>query len=171
MVLPGETVWVDVAIPRGDPLWDLDVGRAFVWLGRAWARALDSLGLGPADVHEGAMVRSAWSGHMCFAGLGPGEVSVAGRKVVGLSQRRSREGAVFSCAAYLSHDPGVLPALLALDDGARLQASAALGAMAAPLGAMSCGPQRGPAGCDEVEKALLAAMVQGGPGLAWALAG
>ena len=31
---PGEVVWVDVVIPAADPLWRVDVGEAFVWLGR-----------------------------------------------------------------------------------------------------------------------------------------
>ncbi len=36
---PGGAWWVDVVIPRGDPLWDDDVSRAFLWLGDAWAAA------------------------------------------------------------------------------------------------------------------------------------
>jgi lipoate-protein ligase A len=35
---------------------------------------------------------TAWSELVCFAGLGPGELSLDGRKLVGLSQRRTRNG-------------------------------------------------------------------------------
>jgi lipoate-protein ligase A len=38
------------------------------------------------------MVCTAWCELVCFAGLGPGEVSLAGTKLVGLSQRRTRNG-------------------------------------------------------------------------------
>ena len=69
---PGGTSWVDVLLPRDDPLWDDDVGRAVHWLGAAWAGAVGS----PAVVHHGGMVCTALSGRVCFAGLGPGEVFV-----------------------------------------------------------------------------------------------
>jgi hypothetical protein len=41
------------------------------------------------------------------------------RKVVGLSQWRAREGALFSSCAYLRWDPAPLLALLDVDEGAR----------------------------------------------------
>jgi lipoate-protein ligase A len=112
LVAPGDVVWVDVFLPRGDALWHDDVGRAFWWLGDAWARAL---GIGETVVHRGAMVRTALSDLVCFAGLGPGEVTVAGAKVVGMAQRRTREGALFQCAVPLRWDPGAYAELLGLD--------------------------------------------------------
>ncbi|MGH9072079.1 MAG: hypothetical protein ACRDX8_13165, partial [Acidimicrobiales bacterium] len=129
------TIWVDVEVPHLDHLWEPDVGRAFNWLGCVWAGALDSLGLGPAMVHSGALLRREWSERICFVGLGPGELTVDGRKVLGISQRRSREGAVFSCAAYLRLHPGALPSLLALSDAARELATAASEASSGALGA------------------------------------
>ena len=62
---------------------------------------------------------SRWSRVVCFAGLGPGEVTLEGRKVVGMEQRRGRGGALFQCAVPLRWDPGRLVALLALDAGER----------------------------------------------------
>jgi lipoate-protein ligase A len=97
---PGGTLWVDVVVPRGDELWDDDVGRATYWLGEAWAAAVG----GGAVVHRGPMVRTEWSDLVCFAGLGPGEVTVDGRKVVGISQRRSRAAARFQCVTYETWD-------------------------------------------------------------------
>ena len=85
---PGGTSWVDVLVPRADPLWDDDVGRAVHWLGDAWAAAIGAA----AEVHRGGMVCSAESGRACFAGLGPGEVTIGGRKAVGISQRRTASG-------------------------------------------------------------------------------
>lgn len=96
---PGNGVWLDVVIPRGDPLWDDDVGRSALWLGEAWRRALAGLGV-DSGVHSGPTDRHPEARAACFAGLGPGEVVANGRKLVGLSQRRTRSGARFQCIAY-----------------------------------------------------------------------
>jgi lipoate---protein ligase len=107
---PGATLWVDVVVPRHDPLWDDDVSTSSHWLGRAWVAALATVGIdagmhtGPADQHP--LARAA-----CFAGLGPGEVTSHGRKLVGISQRRTRAGARFQCVAYTAPPP--VDALLA----------------------------------------------------------
>ena len=113
LVEPIGTLWVDVVLPRGDALWDDDVGRAAHWLGDAWAAAIGDR----AVVHRGAMVRAPLSDAVCFAGLGPGEVTVDGRKVVGISQRRTREAARFQCVAYERWDAGPLEAALGLEQG------------------------------------------------------
>jgi hypothetical protein len=105
-------------VPRGDPLWDDDVGRAAAWLGRVWAAALGRLGV-PATVHDGGLVRTAWSALVCFAGWGPGEVAVGGRKAVGLAARRTRAGARFQCGLARHWDPAPLLDLLTLDQGER----------------------------------------------------
>ena len=124
---PGGLVWVDVFVPAGDPLWQSDVGRAFAWLGDAWAGAL---GAG-ATVHAGPLVTTAWSKLVCFAGLGPGEVTVAGAKVVGMAQRRTRAGALFQCAALREWRPDRLLDRLALDAGERRQVAEELAGVAA----------------------------------------
>ena len=100
LLRPGDVVWVDVLLPRGDPLWVDDVGRSTWWLGDVWSAALGDLGLTTA-VHRGPMVSTRWSDRVCFAGVGPGEVLLEGRKVVGISQRRDRLGSRFQCAALL----------------------------------------------------------------------
>lgn len=115
LVAPVAQVWADVFVPRHDPLWHDDVGRATWWLGDAWSRALFSLGEVSAEVHRGAMVQTLLSSRVCFAGLGPGEVTVAGSKAVGISQRRTREGALFQCAVPLVWDTLTYAELLALD--------------------------------------------------------
>lgn len=122
---PGHQVWVDVAVPRGDPLWDDDVGRAFLWLGDVWVAALAAAGVAGAVRHGGPLVRSRWSPMACFAGLGPGEVTAGGRKVVGISQRRTRHVAVFQCAALLEWDGPALARLLGVPEAAGDLAGAA----------------------------------------------
>jgi lipoate-protein ligase A len=114
LVVPGEALWADVFLPAGDPLWSDDVGVAFHWLGRAWADALTQVGV-PVRAYEGPMRHTPWSKLVCFAGLGPGEVLhvPSGRKVVGLSQRRTRAHARFQCCVMLRWDPAALVALLA----------------------------------------------------------
>jgi lipoate-protein ligase A len=114
LLVPGDVVWADVTIPPGDPLWEPDVAKAFWWIGEAWAAALRSLGV-DAVVHRGAQVHTAWSRRVCFAGVGSGEVTVEGRKMVGLSQRRTREAALFQCACLVQWDPAPLVDALGLE--------------------------------------------------------
>lgn len=111
---PDDPIWIDVLVPRHDPLWTDDVGRAFLPVGSAWCSALSVLGMGDLRVHEGPMIRTPWSSTVCFSGTGPGEVlDPSGAKVVGISQRRTRAGARFQCAVYRSWDAEPLRALLA----------------------------------------------------------
>lgn len=125
LLVPGQALWVDVVVPRGDELWDDDVGRAAHWLGRAWAAAFARLGI-DAVVHTGALVTTRWSSLVCFAGLGPGEVTGAGRKLVGIASRRSRAGARFQCVLLRRWGPAELLRLLALADHDRVRAQAEL---------------------------------------------
>lgn len=122
LVDAGAVLWIDLIVPAGDPLWDADVRRGAWWVGEAWAAAVDRLGAGPADVWRGGLRPSAWSGRVCFAGLGPGEVTVGARKVVGISQRRTRHAALFQTAALLHWDPAPLLALLGVDESVRSEA-------------------------------------------------
>lgn len=133
LVEPGSAVWIDVTIPAGDPLWHNDVGRAFHWLGAAWAEVLESSGVA-GRFYDGPMRRTPWSAWVCFAGLGPGEVTVDGRKVVGLSQRRVREAVLFQCCVALRWQPERLLDLLALDDRERARGAAELADVAAGIG-------------------------------------
>jgi lipoate-protein ligase A len=114
LMRPGDQVWLDVGLPRSDPLWDDDVGRSALWLGGALAAALVGLGVAGATAHTGALEHTAWSRQVCFAGRAPGEVLAGGRKVVGTSQRRTRAGALFQVAVALRWSPGTLLDLLRL---------------------------------------------------------
>ena len=136
---PGEMRWLDVLLPAGDPFWEDDVSRSFRWLGEAWVDALAAVGI-EAEVHEGAPVRTEWSSRVCFAGLGPGEVTVGGRKAVGLSQRRTRAGARFQCLVLAAWDPAPLLDVLALDPGERVAGARALADVATGVGRDRLGP-------------------------------
>jgi len=105
-VLVNDTaLWVDVILPRDHPWWTDDVSASMLWLGNAWTRVMSHFAPQTTFVvHTGAMVRSQLSDVICFAGLAPGEVTVGGRKLVGISQRRSRELARFQCVVYSSWD-------------------------------------------------------------------
>jgi lipoate-protein ligase A len=112
---PDAIVWFDVVVPAallaGTGVGD-DVGRSMTWLGTAVERALRTLGVAGTAVHDGPMRRTAWSAAVCFDGLGPGEVTTAAGKLVGISQRRTRDVARFQCAIHVVWSPGVLVGLL-----------------------------------------------------------
>lgn len=120
---PDSISWVDVVVPKGDPLWSEDVGEAFAWVGAAWAAALIATGLHDVSVHSGALERTAWSSLVCFAGRGPGEVFSGDRKVVGLAQKRTRGGALFQCGVLHRWDPTPLLEVLQLTDRERSDAA------------------------------------------------
>lgn len=123
LVRPGDT-WIDVLIGREDQLWTDDVGRAFHWVGTVWQRAFDSLEI-HATMHTGPMLGRNAGRVVCFGGVGPGELLDAGGvKLLGLSQRRTRNVARFQCLvphrselgqtiAYL--EPDVVPAGLDIE--------------------------------------------------------
>jgi lipoate---protein ligase len=121
LVTPDDPVWIDVWVPSDDPLWCVDVGRAFDWLGETWARALERAGLPEVLVHRGGYAScTRWSSLVCFGGVGTGEcVAPDGRKVVGLAQRRNRFGAWFHGACVVSWDPRPLLDLLVLEPDER----------------------------------------------------
>lgn len=110
----GEHLWVDVVIPRGDDLWSDDVVISSQWLGDAWSRVLTSRGQSDISVHRRGLEPATWSRLICFAGVGPGEVLIKGRKVVGISQRRTQDAARFQCFIHRRWRPEEFVPLLAL---------------------------------------------------------
>lgn len=136
---PGHMLWLDVLLPAGDRHWQDDIGHSFLWLGEAWVEALDAVGI-DASLHTGPAVRSGWSSRVCFAGIGPGEVTVGGRKAVGISQRRTRSGARFQCLVLDEWDPEPLLSVLALDPPGRRVGVDELGDVATGVGRDRLGP-------------------------------
>lgn len=150
VVGPGEVLWLDFVIGRDDPLWDDDVGRAAWWVGDLWMRALAATGVAGGCVWRGALQANRWSPIICFAGLGPGEVTVGGAKVVGVSQRRTPRAALFQTAVLLAWRPESYLGLMA--------GEAPAGGVPPELRAAAAGI--GPARSDELLSALAGVLVQ-----------
>jgi lipoate-protein ligase A len=113
LLVPGSVTWIDVIVPAGSPGWADDIHVPMLWLGGHLAAVLGELMPERAiRVHEGAMVGTEWSASVCFDGLGAGEILLDGRKLVGISQRRTRHAARLQCCWYSEYDPADLVRLL-----------------------------------------------------------
>jgi lipoate-protein ligase A len=111
LLRPDSVVWIDLVLPHG--VAPDDVRASMIWAGERWAGALAGSVDGGLAVHRAGMVCTPWSDLVCFAGIGPGEVLVAGRKFVGLSQRRGRFGVRVQGSLYLRPLTTPLAALFA----------------------------------------------------------
>ncbi len=89
---PQATAWIDVWAPQNSRLWSTDPARTFLAVGELWKSALAELDIDAAMVRT-APTREPSSSLICWAGKGWGELTIGTRKVVGLSQRRTRWGA------------------------------------------------------------------------------
>jgi lipoate---protein ligase len=114
VLVDASVVWVDFAIARDDPLWIDDIGHSMQWVGDVWCAALQRVGLA-ANVHRDRPVFSPLARAICFCGVGHGEVLVDGRKAVGISQRRTRDGARFQTVLMTRRDDALID-VLRLDD-------------------------------------------------------
>lgn len=133
LLLPGEFVWLDLVVPAADPLWSADVGRAMVWVGRLWQDALAQLaGAGGSHVHLGPLRSSEWSRAVCWAGVGAGELMHGEAKLVGVSQRRTRQWARFQSMCHLQWRPERVAALVAAPRPAASELAGAAACVAAP---------------------------------------
>ena len=106
---PIESTWIDVTIPSSDPLWEPDLRKSFLWLGQRLKEAFNSQGVFPI-LHE-APLDLGGDPEWCFSQVGAGELSFQGKKILGISQRRSRLAARFQCVCYRSFCSGPLVGL------------------------------------------------------------
>ena len=109
-VAPDESVWMDITISREDPLWQDDVSASMLWLGDAFVQALQPWV--HAETFRGTFHNGDVGRAVCFASAAPGEVFVGDNKLVGVSQRRNREGARFQCVLYRQWNPLIWSSLL-----------------------------------------------------------
>ena len=120
-VSPSDSVWIDITIPKDDALWVDDVSSSMLWLGDAFVRAL-----APwvnAETFRGTFEQGQDGRTVCFASTSPGEVFVDGKKLVGISQRRGRNGARLQCVLYRQWNPHLwVPALSSTDVRDRIAA-------------------------------------------------
>ncbi|MGC8466468.1 MAG: lipoate--protein ligase family protein [Acidimicrobiales bacterium] len=90
LVAPGAQVWIALYLPSGDPLAVEDLPSSFLWLGDLTARTLERLGAPHYEICTYPSERSEISRAICFAGSSYGELLIEGRKLTGISQRRTR---------------------------------------------------------------------------------
>lgn len=134
-VAPGAQVWLDVYLPARDPLHTVDVSRAACFVGEIWKAAMVGLveSASAVEVYSGPLMASRWWRSWCYSGLGPGEVTLDGRKLVGLSQRRNRDGTWFFTMGCCSLDPVRDAGFLAASDLERGELAAELHKTLVPL--------------------------------------
>ena len=143
LLQPGRQVWADFFVAATDPLWHDDVTLAAGWVGRLWESVVAGISTAECSVHTGRLVADRWGRLVCFAGMGPGEVFLGDRKVVGVSQRRSRDRVRIQTAARLQPDASPVAGgapddgldeldLLDLSDAERGRGSGGPGQPAAP---------------------------------------
>jgi lipoate-protein ligase A len=156
LVVPGSQVWADLWVPRHDALWSDDPRRMAVSVGAWWRSAL---ALEAAVLHRGPSVPAWGDTLVCFAGVGPGEVLIGARKLVGLAQWRSRQGALVHGCVYRHWEPAPLLALLSLDEEPRRRLCADLVHSAVGLDEVGVATSWG-------EAELVAALPDGAP---WAV--
>jgi lipoate-protein ligase A len=102
-VHPDTSLWCDVTIARNDVLWNDDVTASMLWLGEVFVDALAPWLT--TSVYRNEFVGGQDGRAVCFASTSPGEVFADASKVVGISQRRTREGARFQCVLYRRWNP------------------------------------------------------------------
>ncbi len=119
VLMDPDLLCLDVLLPAGHPWLEGDLGVAFDHVGEAWVTALDGLGVAGLARHRGGGTarrrgdrRERLLAAVCYATLGRGEVTAGGMKLVGLAQRRRRQGALIQCGLLRRWRPA--PLLLAL---------------------------------------------------------
>jgi lipoate-protein ligase A len=115
---PGD-VWIDWWIPAHDVRWSRDVRVSAARAGGWWREALGACVTRPVEVYDGPLVGEAHHRVVCFAGSGPGEVFVDGRKAVGLAQWRVHEGCLLTSVLPASRSEGVVDLLAIEPEGLR----------------------------------------------------
>ena len=150
---PGRAIWIDLWLPSSLQHGD-DVRGLLDHAGELFAAALDAVGikgLERYDADDGVARQVA-----CFAGLGHGElIDAQGRKLLGLTAWRCREGALVQSVAYRHRGPE-LAALLALEPSEERRLATALTEQVTDLAALS--PTFAD---DEAAAALLSAALAG----------
>lgn len=135
VLMDDDLLSLDVVLPADHPwLADPDLGAVFDPIGAAWSAALTDLGLPDLDIHRGPATASRLGpedrrplAEICYASLGRGEVTSGGRKVVGLSQRRRRHGALIQCGVMRAWKPDPLIAALGVEHARDAITAAAVG--------------------------------------------
>jgi lipoate-protein ligase A len=135
VLMDDDLLSLDVTLPADHPwLADDDMAAVFDHVGAAWAAAMTDLGVPDVAIHRGPATASRLGpperrplAEICYASLGRGEVTSGGRKLVGLSQRRRREGALIQCGVHHRWKPDPLIHALGVAQAAEVIRAAAVG--------------------------------------------
>lgn len=135
VLMDDDLLSLDILLPPDHPwLADPDLGAVFDPVGAAWAAALADLGVPDLAIHRGPATASRLGpperrplAEVCYASLGRGEVTSGGRKVVGLSQRRRRQGALIQCGVMRVWKPQPLITALGVETASEAIHAAAVG--------------------------------------------
>jgi lipoate---protein ligase len=119
VLLQPDDLWLDWWIPATDSRWSNDVRVSSLQVGHWWQNVLQSRVDGAISVHEGPLEGDVLHRVVCFAGRGPGEVFVDGRKAVGLAQWRVREGIFVTTVLHTGSTEGVVDLLSTPPSGLR----------------------------------------------------
>jgi lipoate-protein ligase A len=110
----------DVFLPAGHGLNSTDVVETYRWLGEIWQEGLARLGVHADLVSvEAARARPHVDpavAMVCFGSLSPYEVTVEGRKLVGLAQVRRAHGTLLQAGIHLHFDPVGISRVLPVSD-------------------------------------------------------
>jgi lipoate-protein ligase A len=117
VLLQPDDLWIDWWIPTGDDRWRSDVHASSRLVGGWWAEVLREFVAGDVTVHDGPLEGDPAYRLVCFAGSGPGEVFVDGKKAVGVTQWRVREGIFISTVLPAHASDGVLRYLTEVPEG------------------------------------------------------
>jgi len=166
VLVDGDMLGLDVALPHGDPLLARDLTASYRPIGAAWRAALRALGVAAelVDVEQARAaardmsVAAQLARLACFGGLSPYEVTVDGRKIVGLAQVRRRHGVLFQTALQLRWDAPLMSRLLTVSPGDRATLIAALEERVVGLDRVMARP----AACHEIIGALEHALTEQG---------
>ncbi|WP_129629266.1 lipoate--protein ligase family protein [Candidatus Oscillochloris fontis] len=109
----------DIALPAGHHLAISDVSESYRWLGEAWLATLAQLGVAAsmvsiAEAREDRQTLPLLLRRVCFAGRSPYEILSGGRKLVGFSQVRRRQGMLLQVGVYMRWSGAALAQLLEL---------------------------------------------------------
>jgi lipoate-protein ligase A len=117
VLLRPKDIWVDWWVPADDSRWARDVHASSNAAGTWWTEVLRTIVDGEVRVHRGGLSGNPAYRLVCFAGQGPGEVFVDGRKAVGLTQWRVREGVFLSTVLPREETRDVLKYLAVVPEG------------------------------------------------------
>ena len=104
LVAPEDMLWVDIFVPKESKFWIADIAKASIWIGGIWHDALKRLDI-ECSLFDENFSRSEAYDLICFIGRAPGELFINTRKILGISQRRSKFGTRFQCALIINWKP------------------------------------------------------------------